>query len=291
MPVQDDAREREMRSLFNLTADPDRKRSEIDAYLMVDGRKVNFELKSSTGSSVSTVRDFGPDHISKWRDGLHWIFAFYDKSGDTLKYCIYASPADMESWIAEKEKYIAPDVALAADLPSFVSAAQVKASLGDKIIYSRADARSIMKNQWSTDDYAANEDRVAGYTRERMAEILTHSRDSGVEAATIEHVVALFGAKDVYSIDDARSLMKRRWTKTEYVARQDVESGYSLERMTEILQARARYVLGRGSTLNNPHIEAKFFEKFDRIEAEHAGKLRELIRDYLKASATEDATA
>ena len=110
MPVQDDARESQMIQLFNLTVPEERRRSDIDAHLNIDGKVIDFELKSTTSDSVSTVRDFGPEHIRKWRADLHWIFAFYDKSGTKLLHCIYASPADMEPWIAEKERYIRPDL-------------------------------------------------------------------------------------------------------------------------------------------------------------------------------------
>lgn len=291
MPVQDDAREREMRSLFNLTMDPDRMRSDIDAYLMFEGRKINFELKSTTSGSVSTVRDFGPDHIAKWRNGLHWIFAFYNRSGSDLQYCIYASPADMEPWIAEKESYIATDFALADDLPSFVSEAQVVSLLGPKTVYSRADARRIMKSQWSTADYVAAEDREAGYSRRRMAEILARSRDEEYSSGLEHAVITRFGSRDWYSIEQARTLMGRRWRAWEYRDEQDLEAGYSLARMTEMLQQRARYVISRGSTLNNPHIEASYFAQFERITSEPAARLRALVGDYLNASATDEATA
>lgn len=228
MPVQDDQRELEMVRLFNLTVPDDRSRADIDAHLVIDGRRVNFELKSTTGKSVSTVRDFGPEHIRKWRDDLHWIFAFYDKSGTRLQYCIYASPADMEPWIAQKERYIKPDLELAEHLPP--------------------------------------------KTTEQM-------------------VVDLLGQKDVYTLAEAKWILKNQWKASQYKEAQDVEGGYSLARMTEILRQRGRYVILRGSTLNNPHIEGGFFARFEKIETEHAARLRELVRDYLNTAPTDDATA
>lgn len=39
----------------------------------------------------------------------------------------------------------------------------------------------------------------------------------------------------------------------------DLPDGYSPKRMLEILRLRARYLLDRGSTLNNPHIPKRFF--------------------------------
>lgn len=225
---QDDVRENQMIQLFNLTVPLDRSRADIDAHLAIDGQVVNFELKSTTSGSVSTVRDFGPEHIRKWRANLHWIFAFYDQSGIRLQYCVYASPADMEPWIASKERYIAPDLALADSLPASVTAEMVVALLGEKDVYSREEARWIMKNQWKT---------------------------------------------------------------AQYIEFQDLPDGYSLGRMTEIMQQRGRYVILRGATLNNPHIERSFFDGFEHIVDEPAMRLRELVRAYLSASATEDATA
>lgn len=219
-----------MVQLFNLTVPADRSRSDIDAYLRLDGLELPFELKSTTSGSVSTVRDFGADHIAKWRAGLHWLFGFYNREGTRLQYCCYASPADMEPWIAEKERYVRPDLMLAESVPSLVTAVMVVALLGNKESYTLADAKWIMKNQWRADQYRA-----------------------------------------------AR----------------DLDDGYSLQRMTELLSERCHYVIQRGATLNNPHIESRFFTKFERITEEHAGRLRELVRAYLadSASTTDDATA
>lgn len=86
--------------------------------------------------------------------------------------------------------------------------------------------------------------------------------------------------------------MKKQWTAAQYREQSDLPDGYSLQRMTEILQQRARYVILRGATLNNPHIERRFFERFDKINDEHAMRLRELVRSYVSsASATELPTA
>lgn len=224
MPVQDDARENQMIQLFNLTVPEERRRSDIDAHLVLPDRVVDFELKSTTTSSVSTVRDFGPEHIAKWRDGLHWLFAFYDK-GLKLRYCVYASPEDMEPWIAEKERYILPDIKLADEIAGQVSTDNLVAILGEKDLYTRADAAWIMKKQWSAAKYREQAD---------------------------------FG------------------------------DSYSIDRMTEILRLRARYVVLRGATLNNPHIESAFFRRFDKITDEHAVKLRGLVGDYFWSAPATD---
>lgn len=229
MPVQDDEREREMRQLFNLRIAPERSRADIDAFLTFGGDTVNFELKSTTGKAFSTVRDLGPDHLAKWRDGLHWIFAVYSAGGAQLEYCYYASPADMEAWFAAKETYIAPDLALADALPPFASRQQVVDAFGEKNVYSAAEAKRIMKMQWKAEDYRSQQDVEGG--------------------------------------------------------------GFSIDRMAELMQLRARYLLLRGSTLNNPHIPLNYFAGFEKIREEHASRLRELLSDYANASATDAATA
>jgi len=72
MAAQDDAREREMRTLFNLTRPEEYGRSDGDAVLELKGRaipaalrgkEIPFELKSATSGrpNISTVRDFGLD--------------------------------------------------------------------------------------------------------------------------------------------------------------------------------------------------------------------------------------
>ncbi|MEA5510688.1 hypothetical protein VB715_13020 [Crocosphaera sp. UHCC 0190] len=102
MTVQDDARENELIKLFQLEQPPNRGRSDTDALLKYKGQTFYFELKSTTKDSVTTVRDFGPVHIEKWKN-KHWIIGFYDNQAK-LKYSHYASPEDMSNWIREKEE-------------------------------------------------------------------------------------------------------------------------------------------------------------------------------------------
>ncbi len=174
MPAQDDAREQQMVNLFNLVTPEDRKRADIDARLELPElpQPLDFELKSTTGKSVSTVRDLGPDHFLKWRD-LHWLFAFYDKSATKLLYCSYASPADMAEWIRGRQAYIRPDLVLAERVPIFITSDVVVEVLGERDSYTAADAKSIMKQQWSAERYRAEADLPGGgFSRDRMVRLL-----------------------------------------------------------------------------------------------------------------------
>jgi hypothetical protein len=90
---QDDSRENRIVDLFNLERPANRVRHGTDATLAIDDLKPAFELKSvTTGGGLTTVRDFGPDHIAKWKN-KHRLIAVYQ--GDNLEYCKYGSPAAM----------------------------------------------------------------------------------------------------------------------------------------------------------------------------------------------------
>ena len=230
MPAQDDARENRIVDLFNLERPHNRVRHGTDAVLQIDGRTLEFELKSVTtkGGSLSTVRDFGPDHIAKWKD-KHWLIAVY--KNDALAHCKYGSPAAMAPWIEEKWKYIEADFELAKYVPAALNAGMMSAVLGSKEEYSLQDARRLHKNQYSAKRYRELMD---------IAEIDKHGRTRGV--------------------------------------------AYSPNRMLEILKDRARYIIERGSTLNNPHIPAKYFSRWEEITTNHAIRLRELVREWMSAN-------
>jgi len=168
MAVQDDDREREMVALFNLTVPGDRGRADIDAYLELEsGPLLPFELKSTTKASISTVRDFGPEHIAKWAV-LHWIFAFYTPE-PRLKYCYYASPADMAGWIGAKEEYVRPDMVLANEASRLVDDEVLTNVIGTSETFTLVQAQNIMKKQWGIAQYKDFADLPGHrFSRERM---------------------------------------------------------------------------------------------------------------------------
>ena len=221
MAVQDDGREIELRELFELKKEEVEGRGGNDAILEMNGTPFHFELKSTSASdrSVTTVRDFGLDHVAKWQ-GKHWLIGFYDKAGNTLEYTLYGSPAMMNAWIQDKASYIGPDLLLAGIAPERLTMEDMHRICGDKPIYSLADAQGIHKKQYSVAEYRAKMDA---------------------------------------NLDDDRA------------------EGYSPSRMLEILRERARYLILRGSTLNNPHIPGSYFKGWTRITKEHAETLRRMV--------------
>ncbi len=223
MVVQDDARERQLIGLFKLKRIEGAGRADTDAELIVDGVAILFELKSSTDDSVTTVRDFGPAHVEKWKN-KHWLIGFYEKDGVTLKYCIYGSPKRMAPWVREKEEYIRVDFELAKAVPDLIT-----------------------------------------------LEILYH----------------VLGKKDIYTVQDAQLLHKRQYTAAQYLEQRDLPGGYSPERMLAILKERCRYIISRGSTLNNPHIPGSHFAGWEHITKQHAKRLRELVAEALEDEAKE----
>lgn len=171
MAVQDDRRELEQLELFELEQPKDRSRSGVDGILEIDGQEVEFELKSTTKDTVTTVRDFGMDHINKWRD-KHWLFGFYTKQGNALRYTKYASPQMMQPWIEEKRRYIELDFQLAESAARGIDHSDLINLLGKREVYSIEDAQKIYKKQWKIQEYRDFCDRDEGYSPEQMLRIL-----------------------------------------------------------------------------------------------------------------------
>lgn len=171
MVVQDDIRERELIRLFKLERIEGAGRADTDAKLVVNGGHIPFELKSSTRGSVTTVRDFGPDHIAKWKT-KHWLFGFYDKDGATLKYCMYGSPERMAPWVQLKEEYVRVDFQLAKCVPPLIHQDLLYELLGREDVYSIRDAKLLQKRQYSKARYKERCDHPVGYSPDRMLDIL-----------------------------------------------------------------------------------------------------------------------
>ncbi len=94
---------------------------------------------------------------------------------------------------------------------------------------------------------------------------------------TLDTMFGIMGKQDAYTKADARKLHKNQMTAAQYDEAQDIVGGYSPARMLDIFKDRARYVIERGSTLNNPHIPAKYLESWPKIERDHAAELRALV--------------
>jgi hypothetical protein len=168
--AQDDVRENRLVDLFNLVRPPGRTRQGTDASLLVDGQEIEFELKSVTTAraSVSTVRDLGPDHIAKWQ-GKHWLIAFFDELD--LRHCKYGSPEQMAPWISQKREYIRVDLEMAELVPGLINKDVMTRIIGQKDLYTLADARRLHKNQYSIQKFRSLMDHRDGYSPERMLEI------------------------------------------------------------------------------------------------------------------------
>ncbi len=177
MAVQDDAREQELCNLFNLEWDPEHARGGDDAWFEseIDGKilRIPVEVKSTTTDTVSTARDVGLSHISKWREKL-WVIGFYIKSHGypRLQNSLCLTPDEMEPWIAQIEAYILPDYKISEIASSHLTFNDLHAICGNKDIYTIEDAKRIHKKQWKVDDYLHEMDLKNGYSQERMLKIL-----------------------------------------------------------------------------------------------------------------------
>ena len=162
MTVQDDTRERELCRLFNLQWSREHQRDGTDASFKVEvnGKTIEIpvEVKSTTGDTVSTARDVGMSHISKWRSHF-WIIGFYTKTRDPdLIRTLCLTPADIEPWVASIEEKILPDFSLANRAARRLKMEDLFEICGEKEYYSIEDAKKLHKQQWSKAQYQASLD-------------------------------------------------------------------------------------------------------------------------------------
>jgi hypothetical protein len=168
--IQDDARENELVKLFELQQTEGRKRSDIDAFLDVDGTRINFELKSTTVRSVSTASPLTINHIEKWKD-YHWIIGVYDKKTEKLTHCYYGSPADMSGWLDYMKKDIQRGLVASKYLREKIEKTLLFEIFGEKPVYTYKEAKEVFKNLFSKKEYIEFKDLPGGYSQERMLEM------------------------------------------------------------------------------------------------------------------------
>jgi hypothetical protein len=180
MPVQDNERERELCRSFNLIWNPNHQRDGVDAQfrIKINGQDILIpvEVKSTTGSSVSTARDVGMDHIRKWRSQF-WVIGYFTKEArPNMIKTLCLSPSDMEPWIASIEQKVLPDFQLAGYAARRIEMDDLFAICGQKEHYPIADAKKLHKLQWSAKQYKDFADHTVGrkkvISKERMLELL-----------------------------------------------------------------------------------------------------------------------
>ena len=223
--VQDDTREDEIRQLAGLQKKGGR--SDPDAHLVgiADHEDIPFELKSSTGNSVSTGRDVGHDHLNKWNN-IDWLVGFYtDRGGELILDELYHfGPGDLD-WFEEKMEYIQPDYDL--------------------------------------------------------LELLSKSIDD-------RYVTEVFGPESEFDIEVVKKFLKRqkmypsgeKLTVSMIGEMADLPSGkFSRMAMTKVVKERAKYLIHRGGTLNNPHIpKSEIISKGTKIDISDEEFVKSKIR-------------
>ncbi len=173
--VQDDAREAHLLGPYALERPVGAGRIGTDGVLTLpNGTRIEFELKSATKKGITTARDVGPKHFARWRR-KHWLIGFFQNGGTDLRMCLYASPAQMEPWIAKIEKSVKLDFDL-ADLALEVDRSLFESVLirefKDKEVYTLDEAKAIQKKQYKKTEYEERMDRDGGFSKDRMLEIL-----------------------------------------------------------------------------------------------------------------------
>ena len=76
---------------------------------------------------------------------------------------------------------------------------------------------------------------------------------------TEQMLIDIVGDKAVYTLENAFRIQKRQLTTPQYRSRMDLQGGFSKSVMLQLLRERCQYLIERGATLNNPHINAQYF--------------------------------
>lgn len=180
--VQDDKREWELSRAFGLNWDRKHARSAVDAHLdlEVDGTGYRFpvEVKSTTSGTVATARDFGPDHLVRWRRML-FVIGFYSTEGGgepDLMRSLCLTPIDLEPWIAGIEEKTGIDFNLASRASQKLELDDLFDVCSEQDTYSMQDAQRLHKQQWTVAEYEAaldaEVDGVPRVSQHKMLEIL-----------------------------------------------------------------------------------------------------------------------
>lgn len=166
--IQDNIRENEIISLFNLTK-TNHNRIGVDACVKIGKKIIEFEIKSTTTGVVSTASPLTLEHISKWQD-RHWIIGIYDKDAE-LKYCLYGSPTDMKDWLDYWYKDISRGISISDMLVDRIDLEMVFKIFGEKQVYTEEDAKPVFRALYTTKKYKELKDRKDGYSQKRMLQM------------------------------------------------------------------------------------------------------------------------
>ena len=162
---QDDTREQEMLRIFGLRQNLNTTRGDNDAFFQLKSGKHEFlELKSSTKDSFVTARDFGQNHILKWRK-QHILGSFYDSGGNEIQRSIFIPNVLLNKWLDEQTEYIAHDLAILDTIRSLLRSSDAVQNIkneifGDDRFYNFSDVKRLMKQQYSKSDYDKISKRV-----------------------------------------------------------------------------------------------------------------------------------
>jgi hypothetical protein len=120
---------------------------------------------------------------------------------------------------------------------------------------------------------------MSGWIQEKATYIGPDLMLAGIapEHLTLADMHKICGDKGAYTLADARKIHKNQYSVAEYRAKMDTDDGYSPEQMLNIVRERARYLILRGSTLNNPHIPGSYFKGWTKITEDHAETLRRMV--------------
>ncbi len=236
-----------------------------------------------------------PDDMRVWTDRI-WAYVeldygigdlaaqrltlddMYDLLGKRNRYTL----ADAKR--LQKLQYSADQYREAADLPGGISEQNLKRLRAPYVSDEWADANLGRKQLYSAEDF----ERLVVFQSDAKLIAEAIAPDAWIDAENSNKVFPEEFVQEMCATFDKRMSPSRAARKLRAISSRsrhkrcfDVEPGFSATAMLGIVRDRCRYLIDRGSTLNNPHIDPQFFAGFEKIVSEHAKVLRKKLDEYI----------
>lgn len=101
--------------------------------------------------------------------------------------------------------------------------------------------------------------------------------DMLVDRIDYDMIDNIFGKKDYYSYNEAKFVFKNLYSKKEYELLMEKPNYFNKNTMLEMFKQHNKTYLYRGSNINNPKIENKYFKNWTIIEKDYEKSLRKII--------------
>lgn len=103
--------------------------------------------------------------------------------------------------------------------------------------------------------------------------------DMLVERIDYDMLFEIFGKKVVYTIDDAKYVFKKLFTKSQYNDMMDKQDGFSKKQLLKMFKEHNKTYLYRGANVNNPKIPLTYVKNWKIINCDYHKTLKNILNE------------